>query len=68
METERQGRGLCVSFHWLVNERTLVGARCHSICESAIDKCLAECFSKMEGTCGKRERKCLQAHFFTDAK
>ncbi|KAK9909661.1 hypothetical protein WJX75_005765 [Coccomyxa subellipsoidea] len=25
METERQGRGLCISFHWLVNERTLVG-------------------------------------------
>ncbi|EIE22064.1 hypothetical protein COCSUDRAFT_66811 [Coccomyxa subellipsoidea C-169] len=25
METEGQGRGLCVSFHWLVNERTLIG-------------------------------------------
>ncbi|CAL8461581.1 g1112 [Coccomyxa elongata] len=25
METEGTGRGICISFHWLVNERTLIG-------------------------------------------
>lgn len=25
MELEGQGRGLCISFSWLVNERTLIG-------------------------------------------
>jgi hypothetical protein len=27
MEMGDQGRGLCISFSWLVNDRTLVGAR-----------------------------------------